>query len=244
MEVHHHAHTPRKKWTHYFWEFFMLFLAVTLGFFVENQREHYIEHRRAKQYATLLKLDLANDTMRLNEFISNKDNLANKSAQVLNFYQTPIDKITLKDFNHLKNIDIDMSVFESQNPTYIQLQHSGNLRYFTNTDLVLHLAFYELAIKKYQSSWDKFSTSFGGLNSEHFLQQYIISEKFRKEHSGDSSDRLLKNAGYNFKSWEESAAIKSSILNGLNILNSEIYPSLKKTATDLIVMINKEYHLK
>ena len=21
MEVHAHAHTPRKKWTHYFWEF-------------------------------------------------------------------------------------------------------------------------------------------------------------------------------------------------------------------------------
>ena len=48
MEVHHHAHTARKKWTHYFWEFFMLFLAVTLGFFVENKREHYIEHQRAR----------------------------------------------------------------------------------------------------------------------------------------------------------------------------------------------------
>ena len=48
MEVHHHSHTPRKKWTHYFWEFLMLFLAVTLGFFVENQREHYIENLREK----------------------------------------------------------------------------------------------------------------------------------------------------------------------------------------------------
>ena len=244
MEVHHHSHTARKKWTHYFWEFFMLFLAVTLGFFVENQREHYLEHKRAKQYAILLKLDLINDTIRLNEFILNKDNLANAYAQVIKFYETPIDKITLKDFNNIKNIAVDMSVFESQNPTYIQLQHSGNLRYFTNTDLVLHLAFYELAIKKYQASWNKFSNAFGGLNSEHFLQQLIISEKFRKEHPADSSNRLLKNAGYDFKSWEESAAIKSSILEGLNILSSEVYPSLKKTAGDLIMMINKEYHLK
>jgi hypothetical protein len=45
MEVHHHPHLAsgethtadpdrhrgRKKWTHYFWEFLMLFLAVTLG---------------------------------------------------------------------------------------------------------------------------------------------------------------------------------------------------------------------
>ena len=28
MEVHAHSHTPGKKWTHYFWEFLMLFLAV------------------------------------------------------------------------------------------------------------------------------------------------------------------------------------------------------------------------
>ncbi|MBC7873641.1 MAG: hypothetical protein H7Y01_06585 [Ferruginibacter sp.] len=28
MEVHAHTHTARKKWTHYFWEFIMLFLVV------------------------------------------------------------------------------------------------------------------------------------------------------------------------------------------------------------------------
>ena len=32
MEVHAHTHTARKKWTHYFWEFLMLFLAVFCGF--------------------------------------------------------------------------------------------------------------------------------------------------------------------------------------------------------------------
>ena len=51
MEVHAHTHTPRKKWTHYFWEFLMLFLAVFCGFLAENQREHMVEHQRAKVYA-------------------------------------------------------------------------------------------------------------------------------------------------------------------------------------------------
>jgi hypothetical protein len=32
MEVHAHARTARKKWTHYFWEFLMLFFAVFCGF--------------------------------------------------------------------------------------------------------------------------------------------------------------------------------------------------------------------
>src|SRR5258705_12566676 len=69
MEVHAHTHTERKKWTHYFWEFFMLFLAVTLGFFVENQREHYIEKKRAAEDASDLLFDLARDTSRLNDGI-------------------------------------------------------------------------------------------------------------------------------------------------------------------------------
>src|SRR5215204_5532714 len=55
MEVHHHAHHQGKKnWKSYFWEFLMLFFAVTLGFFVENQREHYIEHVRAKEFSKTL----------------------------------------------------------------------------------------------------------------------------------------------------------------------------------------------
>ena len=58
MEVHQHTHTPRKKWTHYFWEFFMLFLAVTLGFFVENQREHYIEGQREKNICRIYYMTL------------------------------------------------------------------------------------------------------------------------------------------------------------------------------------------
>ena len=50
MEVHAHTHTARKKWTHYFWEFLMLFFAVFCGFLAENQREHLIEHKREKVY--------------------------------------------------------------------------------------------------------------------------------------------------------------------------------------------------
>jgi hypothetical protein len=43
MEV-HHAHHPnqKKKISEYLLEFFMLFFAVTLGFFAENVREHQI----------------------------------------------------------------------------------------------------------------------------------------------------------------------------------------------------------
>src|SRR4029079_18395621 len=63
MEVHHHPHIAGKKWTHFFWEFLMLFLAVFAGFLAENQREHIVEHQREKKFATRLLSDLRQDSI-------------------------------------------------------------------------------------------------------------------------------------------------------------------------------------
>jgi hypothetical protein len=61
MEIHAHTHTERKKWTHYLWEFLMLFLAVFCGFLAENQREHMVEHQREKEFIKSLIVDIQND---------------------------------------------------------------------------------------------------------------------------------------------------------------------------------------
>jgi len=66
MEVHQHSHTARKKWTHYFWEFLMLFLAVFCGFLAEYQLEHVIENRREVEYIKSFIEDLKLDTADLN----------------------------------------------------------------------------------------------------------------------------------------------------------------------------------
>lgn len=244
MEVHAHSHTSRRKWTHYLWEFLMLFLAVTLGFFVENKREHYIEHKRAKVYANILKYDLINDTLRLNAFISNKDSLTKIYNRLKNIFETPVDKITIGDFYATKNFKLDLSIFDPQDATYNQLKSSGNLRYFGNTDIILKLAFYELEIRDFQSSWKDLKTLFGGMSSEHILRQNIISSKFFKKYPNQDTAMLLKNTGYNFESWEEAGVIFSLIIESLNILNEFVYPDLKKTATEIIMMLNEEYKLE
>jgi hypothetical protein len=80
MEVHAHTHTSdpdshrgRKKWTHYLWEFLMLFLAVFCGFLAENQREHMIEHQREKEYIKSFVEDLKQDTSQLKKILSSFD---------------------------------------------------------------------------------------------------------------------------------------------------------------------------
>ena len=65
MEV-HHPHNPghKKKWSEYLLEFFMLFLAVFLGFLAENYREHLADKERIEQYMHTMVENLKYDTTR------------------------------------------------------------------------------------------------------------------------------------------------------------------------------------
>ena len=159
MEVHHHSHTSRKKWTHYFWEFLMLFLAVTLGFFVENQREHYIERVRAKEYARLLTDDLAADIGEFNrtERVLNKIITAGDSlARILNIpdiRKVPGGKIYYYEYWS----GWRWSVI-SRDATLQQLKNSGSLRYLRNTSLVRKILDYEESIRVIYMLQSKYET--------------------------------------------------------------------------------------
>lgn len=47
MEVHHHPHIERKRFKEYFFEFLMIFLAVTLGFIAENKSPQDASRQKA-----------------------------------------------------------------------------------------------------------------------------------------------------------------------------------------------------
>ena len=102
MEVHHHSHTPRKNWTHYFWEFLMLFLAVFAGFLAENEREHFIEHKREKKLITEMVEDLKKDTVYLslciNRFIPNHLMLLDSAIRLLREQGHEKDRETYQAF--------------------------------------------------------------------------------------------------------------------------------------------------
>src|ERR1700729_2572542 len=69
MEVHHHPNLEKKNFKEYFLEFLMIFLAVTMGFFAENIREHVADHAKEKQYIHSMIQDLKGDTAGLREVI-------------------------------------------------------------------------------------------------------------------------------------------------------------------------------
>jgi hypothetical protein len=132
MEVHAHSHTARKKWTHYFWEFLMLFLAVFCGFIAENQREHLVEHRKEKQYIRSMVEDLKSDTGLLNFGILGVGEILNANYQLLEELSDPrTANNSLRALSLWKHSDFYPN-FVQNDRTIQQLKSSGNLRLIRN----------------------------------------------------------------------------------------------------------------
>jgi hypothetical protein len=130
MEVHAHSHTARKKWTHYLWEFLMLFLAVFCGFLAENKREHMIERQREKQYIKSLLSDLKEDTSNISSSIN--DNI--KKVNGLDTLSNLLNNANLRDTIPVKlywlngQYASNISTVAINERTILQLLSSGNMR--------------------------------------------------------------------------------------------------------------------
>ena len=150
MEVHHHAHTARKKWTHYLWEFFMLFLAVTAGFFVENQREHYVEGQREKKYIQNLVHDLARDTVNYNLSISLRLQRERQAHQLITMLYSPDRDKHLADlYYYARQMPRMNTIFFSTDATMNQLKNSGALRLIKKTEIADSIVAYNAAMEAY-----------------------------------------------------------------------------------------------
>ena len=73
MEFHSlHAPPKEKHFKHYLFEFFMLFLAVSLGFLVENARDRIADHKKEKEYIISIAEDIHRDIDQLDSVIAKR----------------------------------------------------------------------------------------------------------------------------------------------------------------------------
>ena len=117
-------------------EFLMLFLAISLGFFVENYREQIIEDKRELDFVNSFKNDLKNDISELDDLI-----LRRKEREI------QIDSIYFifkyKKFNEYSN-DLYFyarylprpSRFFANNASIDQLKNSGSLTLIKNQKVI------------------------------------------------------------------------------------------------------------
>ena len=158
MEVHAHTHSPRKKWTHYLWEFLMLFLAVSAGFFVENQREHFIENQRAKQLAKNLYKEIFADSIALQEKIAIRT-VKEKECVFFIDYVKDSSLTTLSarfypafTWAFLQSAQL---LFEPNDGILNQLRNSGELRYFESPELQASIGKLSVAVANVRSRNEK-----------------------------------------------------------------------------------------
>ena len=250
MEVHHHSHTERKKFTHYIWEFLMLFLAVFCGFLAENQREHMLENQRAKQYAILLYEDIKEDTSTIKYQMG-----------VLNFVNPRIDTF-INLVQKYKPQEIPGGTWyyygrfpgryfniTFQDATIQQLKSSGGLRYFGNSSVANAVALYDQACRNLQSEISN--------ENLHYLEVvkwrnqlfniFLMNEVMDLNVPYREIDSFKKNPlpllSLRKEDFIQYANISQFRLTG-NWFLYDRYKNVLKKGESLLALLKKEYHLK
>ena len=250
MEVHHHSHIEKKKWTHYFWEFFMLFLAITLGFLVENLREHYVERQRAHEFAESLIVDLKKDTALLSSDLKQIDFVATRIDTFRTLAQTKnISDLPGGTWHYYARFTSWYFSFNSNNATIEQLKSSGSLRYFKNKEVVNAIAQYDRlcrAIKDLYNYEQPIINRTIDLRNQIFNAIYfspiwdfnIPREKIDSFMKTDI--KFLDNSRTKFIEFANNCQLTLADYRN----RKEGYQKALKLGSDLIMLLKKEYHLK
>lgn len=182
MEVHAHSHTSRKKWTHYFWEFLMLFLAVFCGFLAEYQLEHKIEKDREKQFMQTMVEDLKSDSAQLNGLIKSRKS---RIRELDTLFHLIANDEYLKDGRRVYELYElpywDILRFLPSDRTMQQLKNGGNMRLIRKKNVSNALIKYDIWVrnlKEYESLQAELATQINQ-HLEKLLDPLIIEKATR-----------------------------------------------------------------
>ena len=249
MEVHAHTHTARKKWTHYFWEFLMLFLAVFCGFLAENQREHMVEHQREKKYAESLLKDLNKDTIGLaygipfwDGYIKRIDTLRNEIKKTASQRNGQLLYRCVIKMRYYDN-------FSYNDRTIEQLKNGGNFRLIRNNTIADSLIDYDAMIQS--SLRDQEVQSNAIWQNLNFLQDKLFSSdffQFRKNEMALDSAIMASPELIKIRQGKEDELFeyvnRLQYFQVINTFRLRTNRELLRKATNLIELLKKEYHLK
>lgn len=252
MEVHHHGHHSHEKktWKNYFWEFFMLFLAVFCGSLAELQVEHYIEHNREKKYAQTLIEDLVSDSIDLHQDIKFWNTLANRADTIRREIEKPQpqrDQFLI--YKCIRSITSN-NTFLYHDRTIQQLKSSGNFRLIENKEIADSIITYDAWIQKTINDIENIyghvlSPQMSGVENQlynsRFLEVANNKEKF---------DSLLQQNPESITIKDTKADLLFQYYNKLydykGLTKARIYflSTLHRRGTNLILLLKKEYHFE
>ena len=251
MEVHHHSHTVpiaigRKKWTHYVWEFLMLFLAVFCGFLAEYKLEHTIEHQREKQYIKSLIADLKSDQQILSQHILHLKTGISRMDSVINILNTPSQIANnTGSLYYLARLAPRLNPLSTNNRTFEQLKNSGNFRLISDIG----------TSNKIMTYYEKFPLIrlLESVNETEFNEYKKVAAKIfdpavfiKMEGENGDIKRIMENPSLRTTDHEllQELSVFSVYMDGTKKGILGAAEELKIAGSELIEYLQKEYRLK
>lgn len=225
----------------------MLFLAVFCGFLAEYQLEHTIEHQRAKVYAANLYGELKQDTVNLNKAI---EKINTVTGTLDTFCLLEVEKEIRQPTNGMLYFYSAyctwVNFFSSSNSTIEELKGSGNLRIMKN-NIVKKISGYSRSLQDLENEYQLTRPEFAKIEDLYFKIFNGYYSRFLQERGIINRDSVFR---LNTPLINEDPKLMKEFTGWLKFetdiyreqISNYILP-LKKSATELIRLLKKEYRL-
>jgi hypothetical protein len=214
----------------------MLFLAVFCGFLAENQREHYVEHQREKQFIRSLAEDLKSDIVQTGETLKKLEATKLATDSIIALLASPGILQNSNEVYRIWSNHIGYADFFSNDRTLQQLKNSGALRMIRKKAVSDSIMQYDRMVKDYYGQDDLMSRVLS--NQARYLQLFDFIELDKNKDKGiavpltEFGKEKLSEVYADRKLW--SFAL-SALIRRLRIVN--------ETAIRTLDLIQREYHL-
>ncbi len=155
MEVHHHPdlHHKKKGFKEYFLEFLMIFLAVTMGFFAENLREHFKNSDEINSDMQSMIADLQSDVAMFNANVA-LNQLSDRRTDTLIL----LLKLNRSNTSHIyflaRFITANNNIYTPDTRTFDQMKSSGALKLIESRNILDSISDYYQSLQFFNSQSD------------------------------------------------------------------------------------------
>ena len=225
----------------------MLFFAVTLGFLVENQREHYIEHKRENQFISTMVEDLKSDTAQLSEIIAYKKSKEKMlDSLIMYLSRTDYEKYGNDIYYYARNVTRPQ-YFSPNDRTIQQLKNSGALRLIRKLSISDSIMYYDQQLRYLftlnedeRNIRDNFRDLIGSVFDGKVFYSQIDSVDFANYNRPSGNPSLILRDAISINKVISSAQYLKTVVRGVRVRQERI----KYTAVQLLFFLQKEYRLQ
>ncbi len=254
MEVHHHPHHEhgKRNWRSYFWEFLMLFLAVSLGAYVENYREVRVHKHEAVTHISSLVTDLQSD-IALFDSVADRNTystgMADSLIEMLHSDRTKTAEIYLA----ARTVTANNAYGYCNSKSFEQLKSSGLLRYIKPKALLDSIGTYYASFQWLDNQTELMRLKLNEVhkNNVNLFDSYVFQEMMNVKYTSFADGRTI------LAMPSTKPVLLSNDIKDINAVSlsyhyysstSKFYKRslliLKERANRLIELIRKEYDVE